>query len=84
VGRPEGNRQQEDPDVDGSIRVKRNSKVDLRKIGWRCGLDSSGSDQRPVAGLFEHGNKFSGSITLIIFCVAKQVLASQEGLRSWS
>jgi hypothetical protein len=28
----------------------------------RCGLDSSGSGQGPVAGCCEHGNELSGSI----------------------
>jgi hypothetical protein len=28
----------------------------------RCGLDASGSGQRPVVGSCEHGNKPSGSI----------------------
>jgi hypothetical protein len=28
----------------------------------RCGLDSSGSEQRPLAGSCEHGNEPSGSI----------------------
>jgi hypothetical protein len=28
----------------------------------RCGLDSSGSEQGPVAGSCEHGNEPSGSV----------------------
>jgi hypothetical protein len=28
----------------------------------RCGLNESGSEQRPVAALYEHGNELSGSI----------------------
>jgi hypothetical protein len=29
----------------------------------RCGLNSSGSGQEPVAGSCEHGNETSGTIT---------------------
>jgi hypothetical protein len=28
----------------------------------RCGLDASGSRQKPVAGSCEHGNESSGSV----------------------
>jgi hypothetical protein len=31
--------------------------MNLREIGWRWGLDSSGSGQTPVAGSCEHGVK---------------------------
>jgi hypothetical protein len=37
-------------------------KMDLREIGWGCGLDSSGSGQGPVAGCCEHGNALLSSI----------------------
>jgi hypothetical protein len=29
-------------------------------MGEECGLDSSGLEQRPVAGCFQHGNEPSG------------------------
>jgi hypothetical protein len=38
-------------------------KMDLREIGWSCGLDSSGSEKGPVAGSCEHVNESSGCIT---------------------
>jgi hypothetical protein len=36
----------EDRGVDG----RRGNRMDLRKTGWGCGLDSVGSGQKPVAG----------------------------------
>jgi hypothetical protein len=39
VGKPEGKRPLEKP----RRRWKDNIRMDLRKIGWGCGLDSSGS-----------------------------------------
>jgi hypothetical protein len=37
-------------------------KMDLREIGRKCGLDSSGSGQKLVAGFCEHSNEPLGSI----------------------
>jgi len=45
----------EDPDLGWDIRIFRNR---MR----RCGLDSPGSEQGPVAGSCEQGNKPLGSI----------------------
>jgi hypothetical protein len=41
-----------------------NIKINFREIGWvrGCGLDSSGSGQRPMAGSCEHGYELTGSI----------------------
>jgi hypothetical protein len=36
-------------------------RMDLREIGWACGLDSTGSGQGPVAGCCECGDEPSGS-----------------------
>jgi hypothetical protein len=48
----------EDLGVDGKIILE----LILRKLGVeRCGLDSSGSVQGPVAGSCEHGNEPWGS-----------------------
>jgi hypothetical protein len=41
---------------------KDNIKMDLRKLGLDCGLDSSGSGQGPVAGSCEHSNEPSGFV----------------------
>jgi hypothetical protein len=38
-------------------------RLDLREIGWGCGLDSTGSGQRPVASCCECGDEPSGSCT---------------------
>jgi hypothetical protein len=35
--------------------------MDLREIGWGCGLDSTGSGYGPVAGCCECGDEPSGS-----------------------
>jgi hypothetical protein len=59
VGKPEGKRSL------GRCRGRweNNIRMDLREIGaGRCGLDASGSGQRPVAGFCEHGNEPSGFI----------------------
>jgi hypothetical protein len=40
-----------------------NIRMDLMEIGWeRCGLDSSGSGQEPMACCFEHSNEHLGSM----------------------
>jgi hypothetical protein len=36
-------------------------RIDLKEIGWGCGVDSIGSGQGPVAGSCEHGDETSGS-----------------------
>jgi hypothetical protein len=37
-------------------------RMDLGEIGWGvCGVNSTGSGQRPVAGCFECGDESSGS-----------------------
>jgi hypothetical protein len=43
----------------GTLRHRRedNIKTDLRKIGWRLGLDLSGSGQELVPGSCEHDNE---------------------------
>jgi hypothetical protein len=44
-------------------RWKINIKIDLYQTGvGECGLDSTNSGYRPVAGSCEHGNEPSGSI----------------------
>jgi hypothetical protein len=48
----------QDLSIDGRIILKESKG---KKVG-RCGLDSSGSGQRPVAGSCEHCNETSGSI----------------------
>jgi hypothetical protein len=53
VGRPEGKR----PLGRRRRRWVDNSKTDLREIGWRCGVGSSGSGQRPVTCYCGHGNE---------------------------
>jgi hypothetical protein len=54
VGNPEGKRP--------LGRWEDGIKMDLRKIGLgRCGLDSTGSGQEPVAGSCEYGDDPSGS-----------------------
>ena len=37
-----------------------NSKMYLREVGWRHGLDRPGSGQGEVAGCYECGNELSG------------------------
>jgi hypothetical protein len=45
VGKPEGKIPQRRP-----RRTSEDIKLDLREIGWGCGLDLSDSGQRPVVG----------------------------------
>jgi hypothetical protein len=57
VGQPEGMRHLEDQGVGG----KMGSDWMLGRSAWGCGLDSTGSGQRPVAGCCECGDEPSGS-----------------------
>jgi hypothetical protein len=45
-----------------SCRRENNIKMDLKEIGWKGGLHSSGSGKGKVVGSCEHGNEPSGSI----------------------
>jgi hypothetical protein len=36
--------------------------MDVREVGWECGLNSSGSGQGPIVSSCKHGNEPSGSI----------------------
>jgi hypothetical protein len=58
VGKPEGKYLREDLGVDGQVMVD----CILGNRVRRCGLDSSGLGQGPVAGSCEDGNEPSGSI----------------------
>jgi hypothetical protein len=54
-GKPEGKRPM--------CRWEDNIRIDLMEVSVaRCGLDSSDSGWRPIAGCCEHGNATSGSI----------------------
>jgi hypothetical protein len=57
VGKPEGKR----PFGRPKHRWEDGIRIDLRVIGWGCGLDSTGSGQGPVAGCCECGDEPSGS-----------------------
>jgi hypothetical protein len=58
VGNPQGKRPLGRP----MHRWEDGIRMDLREIGLGvCGLDSTGSGQRPVAGCFECGDEPSGS-----------------------
>jgi hypothetical protein len=57
VGNPEGKRPLGRP----RRRWEDGITMDLREIGWGCGLDSTGSGQGPVAGCIECGDEPSGS-----------------------
>jgi hypothetical protein len=48
-------------------RWKDDMKMDLREMGCRYGLDSSGIGQEPVAVYCEHGNWPAGSINFVKF-----------------
>jgi hypothetical protein len=63
----------EDLDVD----VRTVIKWILREVGWRCGLDSSGSGQRPAWALVNTVMGLESS------CVTEQLLVSQEGSNSF-
>ena len=52
--KPEGKSHLENPGVD-------NIKMDLQEVGWRHGLDRSGSGYGEVVGCCECGNELSGS-----------------------
>jgi hypothetical protein len=58
VGKPEGRSTIGRP----RCRWKNNIKIDVREVGWKHGLDGSGSRQGQVAGCFECGNEPSDSI----------------------
>jgi hypothetical protein len=58
VGKPEGLRTL----GRSRHRWKDNIKMYLREIGLESGLDSSGSEYKPVAGSCERGNELSCSI----------------------
>ena len=58
VGKPVGMRPLGRP----RRRKEDNIKMDLRELGWRHGLDQSGSGQGQVAGCCEYGDEPSGSI----------------------
>jgi hypothetical protein len=57
VGKAEGKRPLERP----RRRWEDGIKMDLREIGWGCGVDSPGSGQGPVADCCECGDEPSGS-----------------------
>jgi hypothetical protein len=57
VGKPEGKRPLGRP----TRRWEDEIRMDLREIGWGCGLNSTGSGQGPVAGCCECGDESSGS-----------------------
>jgi hypothetical protein len=63
VGKPEGKR----PLVRPRHRWQDGIKMDLRKIGWGCGVDSSGSVQEQLAGSFEYSDESSGSGAIELF-----------------
>jgi hypothetical protein len=57
MGKPERKRLLERP----RRRWEDGIKMDLREIGWGCGMDSPGSVQGSVVGCCEHGDEPSGS-----------------------
>jgi hypothetical protein len=57
MGKPEGKRPLGRP----RRRWEDGIRMDLREIGWRCGLDSTDSGQRPVTSCCECGDEPSGS-----------------------
>jgi hypothetical protein len=57
VGKAEGKRPFERP----KRRWEDVIRMDLREIGWGCGVDSTGSGQGPVAGCCECGDESSDS-----------------------
>jgi hypothetical protein len=56
--KPEGNRLLGRP----SCRWEGNMKRDLQDVGWRHGLDRSGTEQGQVVGTCKCGNELSSSI----------------------
>jgi hypothetical protein len=68
VVKPEGKRPLERP----RRRWEDGIRMDLREIGlWGCGLDSTGSEQVPVAGCCECGDEPSGSCATELVSYAK-------------
>jgi hypothetical protein len=57
VGKPEGKRPLGRP----RRRWEDGIRMDLTRLAWGCGLDSTGSGQGPVAGCCECGDEPSGS-----------------------
>jgi hypothetical protein len=57
VGKTEGKRSIGRP----TRRWEEAIRLDLRKIGWGCGMDSVGSGQGPVEASCEHGDEPSSS-----------------------
>jgi hypothetical protein len=59
--------------------------MDFTEIGNGRGVNSSGCGPTPVADFCEHNNDHSCS-TIFFFGirVAEQLVASQEGISSWS
>jgi hypothetical protein len=57
VGKPEGKRPLGRP----TRRWEDGIKMDLREIGWGCGVDSPGPGYGPFAGCCECGDESSGS-----------------------
>jgi hypothetical protein len=72
VGKPEGNRPLGRPRRMWEDGIR----MDRREIGFgRCGLDSTGSGQGPVAGCCECGGEPSGSCaTELVRYYSKQIL----------
>jgi hypothetical protein len=60
AGKPEGKRPLGRP----RRRWKMRSEWILRILAWGCGLDSTGSEQGPVAGCCECGDEPSGSCVM--------------------
>jgi hypothetical protein len=79
VGKPEGNRprQWHRPVWEDNI------KINLTKIGWGYGFDSSDSEYKLVVGSYEHDNKtFWLRKILGKYWVDERLLTSQERLDS--
>jgi hypothetical protein len=60
VGKPEGKKPLGRP----RRRWEDGIRMDLGRLAWRCGLDSTGSGQGPVAGCCECGDEPSGSCAM--------------------
>jgi hypothetical protein len=48
------------------LRWEEGIRMDLREIGWGCGLDSTGSGQGPVASCCECSDEPSGATELVL------------------